>query len=95
MSSFGFAEREIVPFFASLMRVGGLFLVTPFFGDNNIPPVVKLLLSFTINLVVFPIAVSQGFAYVDSAAQTDVGIIVLALKEGAVGLVLEIGRAHV
>jgi flagellar biosynthetic protein FliR len=88
MHAFGFAEQEIVPFFASLARVAGLFLVIPIFGDSNIPPLVKIFLSFTINMVVFPIAAAQGLAQAGAAAQTDMGIISLVLKEGAVGLLL-------
>lgn len=86
--NYGFAEAEIVPFFASLVRVGGLFLVVPFFGDNAIPPLVKVFLSVTINMVIFPIAVARGLAQATELASTDLGIITLVLKEGAVGFCL-------
>lgn len=88
MNHFGFAETEIVPFFASLMRVGGLFLVIPIFGDSTIPPLVKVFLSFTINMIVFPIAAARGLAIASAASTTDMGIILLTLKEAAVGLTL-------
>jgi flagellar biosynthetic protein FliR len=88
MGHLGFSETEIVPFFASLMRVGGLFLIIPIFGDSTIPPMVKLFLSFTINMVVFPIAAARGLTIATAAASSDVGIILLILKEAAVGLTL-------
>jgi flagellar biosynthetic protein FliR len=88
MNQFGFTETEIVPFFASLVRVACLFLVVPVFGDNNIPPLVKIFLSFTINMVIFPIAAAQGLAGAGALAQTDIGIIALVLKDGLVGFTL-------
>jgi flagellar biosynthesis protein FliR len=88
MSGFGFTESEIVPFFASLTRVVALFVLLPVFGDSAIPQLVKVFLAFTVNLVVFPIAASQGLAHVGAAASTDLGIISLVVKEAAVGLVL-------
>ncbi|HEY8278948.1 MAG TPA: flagellar biosynthetic protein FliR [Bdellovibrionota bacterium] len=84
----GFTEAEIIPFFASLTRVAGLFLVIPIFGDNNIPSLVKIFLAFTINMVVFPVAVSQGLAHVGAASGSDMGIILLAMKEFAVGWII-------
>lgn len=88
MSGFGFTENEIIPFFASLTRVMALFMLLPIFGDSNIPQLVKVFLAFTVNLVVFPIAMSHGLAHVGNAASSDLGIISLVLKEGAVGLVI-------
>jgi flagellar biosynthetic protein FliR len=88
MSGFGFTENEIIPFFASLTRVMALFMLLPIFGDSNIPQLVKVFLGFTVNLVVFPVALSHGLAHFGPASQSDLGIISLVLKEGAVGLVL-------
>lgn len=88
MGHLGFTETEIVPFFASLMRVGGLFLIIPIFGDSTIPPMVKIFLSFTINMVVFPIAAARGLTQATAAANSDMGIVLLTLKEAAVGLTL-------
>jgi flagellar biosynthetic protein FliR len=88
VGTYGFTETEIVPFFASLTRVVGLFMVLPIFGDQAVPPLVKIFLSFTINVVVFPIAAAQGLAQASALGGTDVGIIALVIKEGAVGLTL-------
>jgi flagellar biosynthetic protein FliR len=88
MGPFGFSETEIVPFFASLTRVIALFVVLPIFGDNTVPPIVRIFLAFTINMVVFPIALSGGLVRIGDAASSDLGIIALVLKEGAVGLTL-------
>jgi flagellar biosynthetic protein FliR len=88
MGNLGFTETEIVPFFASLMRVGGLFMIIPIFGDSTIPPMVKIFLSFTINMVVFPIAAARGLGPAMAAANSDFGITVLIVKEAVVGLTL-------
>lgn len=86
MFHYGFSEAEIVPFFASLTRIVGLFLVLPIFGDANIPPLVKIFLSFTVNIAVFPIAAASGLTQASALATSDLGIITLVLKELAVGL---------
>ncbi len=88
MSGFGFTENEIIPFFASLTRVMALFMLLPIFGDSNIPQLVKVFLAFTVNLVIFPVAAAKGLAHVGPLANSDLGIISLVLKEGAVGLVM-------
>ncbi len=88
MPSLGFSEAEIIPFFASLTRIVALFLVLPIFSDSNLPQLVKIFLAFTINLVVFPVAASQGLVHVTALAGSDMGIAALVIKEGAVGLVL-------
>lgn len=85
---YGFTEAEIIPFFASLCRVAGLFLIIPIFGDATIPPLVKIFLSFTVNVALFPIAAARGLTHAGSMASTDIEIIALVLKEGAVGFAL-------
>jgi flagellar biosynthetic protein FliR len=88
LGSFGFTEAEIIPFFASLMRVAGLFLVLPIFGDNNVPQLVKIFLAFTVNLVIYPVAAAQGLTQATALASSDLGIAALVIKELAVGLVI-------
>lgn len=89
MGAYGFSEVEIVQFFASLVRVSFLFMLLPIFGDNTVPPVVRIFLAFTVNLIVFPAAVaSTGAASVAAAASTDLGIASLAFREAGVGLVM-------
>jgi flagellar biosynthesis protein FliR len=88
MGPFGFSETEIVPFFASLTRVMALFIVLPIFGDNTVPQVVKIFLAFTINMIVFPMALHNGQVQIGDAAQSDLGIIGLVLREAVLGFTL-------
>ncbi len=89
MGFYGFNELEILHFFLSLVRVSCLFLLLPFFGDNNVPPLVKIFLAFTINLVVYPLStVAGGMQALAVYAQSDLGILSLAFKEATVGLLL-------
>lgn len=88
MGLYGFNEVQIVAFFASLVRVSFLFMLLPIYGDNVIPPMVKIFLSFTVNLIVYPVAAGLGIASVGAMASTDIGIVSLVAKEAAVGLVI-------
>ena len=51
MNIYELNAEEIILFFVSLVRITSLFLIVPIFGDARIPPTVKILLSFTINIV--------------------------------------------
>ena len=84
----GFSETEILLFFASLSRVVALFLLLPFFGDANVPPMVRIFLAFTTNLIVYPVAMANGTAHLLPLLQSDLGIVSLVLKEVCVGLVI-------
>jgi flagellar biosynthesis protein FliR len=88
MGLYGFNETEIVAFFASLVRVSFLLMLLPIFGDNAIPPVVKVFLSFTVNLIVYPVAASMGISQVATMASTDMGMTALVAKEACVGAVI-------
>lgn len=84
----GFTETEVLLFFASLSRVIGLFLLLPIFGDQNVPGLVRIFLAFTINIVVYPVAMSYGTASLIPLLGSDMGIVILVLKEAAVGVVM-------
>jgi flagellar biosynthetic protein FliR len=88
MMLYDFNETQILLFFASLTRVVALFLLLPIFGDQNVPAMVRIFLAFTVNLIVFPVALAQGTAAVGPLLTSDVGIIVLVMKEVAVGVVM-------
>jgi flagellar biosynthetic protein FliR len=83
-----FSEIEILLFFASLIRVSCLFLLLPIFGDNAVPPLVRIFLAFTINIVVFPIAVQMGSAGVNVAAMNEIALSLLVMKEAMLGFVI-------
>ncbi|RZA00557.1 MAG: flagellar biosynthetic protein FliR [Proteobacteria bacterium] len=85
MGLYGFNETQIIAFFASLVRVSFLLMLLPIFGDNVIPATVKIFLSFTINLIVFPVATSVGIGQVAAMASTDMGMAGLVVREACVG----------
>jgi len=84
----GFSEIEVLQFFASLTRVTALFLLLPIFGDQTVPPMVRIFLAFTINLVVYPIAVASGGGQVAAAMGSEMGLFFLVMKETMLGLVM-------
>jgi flagellar biosynthetic protein FliR len=88
MNMAGFSEIEILQFFASLIRVSALFMLLPIFGDNGVPVLVRVFLAFTINIVVYPIAVAGGAGQVAALSTSELGLALLVLKESAVGLVI-------
>jgi flagellar biosynthetic protein FliR len=84
----GFSEIEVLQFFASLTRVTALFLLLPIFGDQTVPPMVRIFLAFTINLVVYPIAVASNGNQVAAAMSSEMGLFFLVMKETMLGLVM-------
>lgn len=88
MGLYSFSEPQILLFFASLTRVVCLFLLLPIFGDNTVPPVVRIFLAFSINLIIYPIAASSGADAVMALGKTDMGVMTLVLREAAVGFAL-------
>lgn len=84
----GFSEIEVLQFFASLTRVSCLFLLLPIFGDQVVPPPVRIFLAFTINLIVYPIAVASGGGQVAAMMASEMGLLSIVLKEATLGLVL-------
>lgn len=88
MNMAGFSEIEVLQFFASLIRVSCLFLMLPIFGDNSVPPMVRVFLAFTINIVVYPIAVAQGVGQVAALSTSELGLALLVLKEATIGFVI-------
>jgi flagellar biosynthesis protein FliR len=84
----GFSELEVLQFFASMVRVSCVFLLLPIFGDNAVPPLVRIFLAFTVNLIVFPVASAAGAGQVAVMAASEVGLALMVLKEALVGLVI-------
>lgn len=88
---FQFSPEEIFSFFAVLIRVSVLIAVLPVFGDKVIPGPVKILLSLSITLAIFPGLVKQGFVRPGDAAiwaASTWGIIRTIGQEVLVALVL-------
>lgn len=88
MGIYDFNDTQILLFFASFVRVSFLFMLLPIFGDNTIPVMVRLFLGFTVNLIVFPVALASGSQMVTTLGTSDMGILMLTFKEAAVGLVM-------
>jgi flagellar biosynthetic protein FliR len=55
MNLFNFSQPEIISFMVVLIRVSAMMVWFPIFGDKITPPLVKILFSFVISLIVFPI----------------------------------------
>jgi flagellar biosynthetic protein FliR len=60
VSLFNFNQAEMLSFFAVLVRFSVLFAVLPIFGDKVIPTPVKVLLSLSVTIALFPMLVARG-----------------------------------
>lgn len=87
MSVYDLNQVEIIFFFAALVRVSCLLLLLPIFSHIAIPAPAKILFCFTLTLILFPMAKARGFVN-PGQIQSDLGIILLVLKEAMVGFVL-------
>jgi flagellar biosynthetic protein FliR len=88
MGVFAFNEVQVLIFFSALMRIGFLFMLVPLFNDSRIPNVIKILLSFAITLILNPV-IQHGAANLNPETfNSSIGIIVLLVKEAAVGLLV-------
>ncbi len=88
MNVFTFSEFEILLFFAALVRVSMFFLLLPFFGDNNVPGTVKILLPFALTLMLFPILKTGAISVRPEDLQSSLGIVIVVFKEASVGLAM-------
>jgi flagellar biosynthetic protein FliR len=84
----GFSQTEVLQFFASLVRVSCLFVLLPIFGDNAVPPLVRIFLAFTVNLIVFPVAAATGAGQVVTMSVSEMGLAFIVLKEAMVGFLI-------
>ncbi len=81
-------ELEILQFFSSLVRVSAMFLLLPIFGDNVVPPLVRVFLAFTVNLIVYPVAMANGGVSIAPYLDSEIGLAMLVLKESMVGIII-------
>lgn len=91
MSLFNFSVPEILTFFAVLVRYSVLFSVLPFVGDHHVPMPVKILLSLSVSLALFPGLVARGYIHPNDAliwGATAGGIVGTIATEVLLGLVL-------
>lgn len=60
MSMFNFSQEELLCFFAVLIRFSVLIAVLPFVGNNQVPAMVKVLLSLAVTIAIFPALLASG-----------------------------------
>jgi flagellar biosynthetic protein FliR len=68
MSLFNFNQEELLCFFAVLVRYSVLIAVLPFTGDVQVPAAVKILLSLSISIALFPMLLAGGYVRPADAA---------------------------
>jgi flagellar biosynthesis protein FliR len=85
---FSLNEFQLLLFFASLVRISCLLVVMPIFGDNVIPPTVKILFSFSLALILFPMVQAQPSMLAANAFDSTIGIMIIVCKEAIVGLIV-------
>ena len=79
-----FDPGQFVGFFVIFTRLGGLMLIAPTLGDNNIPPQIKIVLTFLLSLVFFPVVAAPDLGPNPDLGQAGLMII----SEFAVGLLM-------
>lgn len=83
-SLYQFSEPQMLGFILVLLRVTAFIVALPIFGTSNVPTPVKILLSFALSFIIYPIlltGVLKDFSVGDE-------LYLLALKEVVVGLML-------
>lgn len=83
-------NEEILTFFAVLVRFATIFAVAPFLGDRTIPNPVKILLSLSVTICLFPSLVKHGFVRPGEAigwGATTGGIASVVILEAIAGLI--------
>ncbi len=91
MSLFNFSESEILSFFAVIIRLSVAFAVIPIVGDRLVPAPLKVLLSLSVSIVLFPALVKSGHIRVTDAtiwASTVGGLVGTLALEVAFGLLM-------
>mgnify|MGYP001182304889 CR=1 FL=1 len=79
-----FPEGQIIAFALIFLRVISFVIAMPVLGSGNVPAPVKVLLSLTLAVVIFPVLKFQNVDYIKISDQ----VIFLALREIFVGLFL-------
>ncbi|MBL9084600.1 MAG: flagellar biosynthetic protein FliR, partial [Planctomycetales bacterium] len=87
MSFLDFGSAQLMLLVLVFVRTGGIMLVAPVFGTNEVPPTVRALLAFTLALLMLP--VTSGASFVAPRNLIDFGLMVMA--ETLIGLTLGLG----
>ncbi|MGC3966701.1 MAG: flagellar biosynthetic protein FliR [Pirellulales bacterium] len=86
MSFVEFGSSQLLLLVLVLVRTGGIMLVAPVFGTNEVPPTIRALLAFTLALLMMPV---QASAAPVPRNLIDFGLMVTA--ETLIGLTLGLG----
>jgi len=84
MNIFGIAEIEAFSFLLILARMSSFLIAWPVLGGNNVPGIIKVLLSFLLSLTLFPVL--KGHSQIEIASWQM--LIFYVLKESVVGLAI-------
>lgn len=82
MDLYQLLQDHAAVFLLLLTRVSGIFVISPFFGSQNVPVYFRVAASFTITLVLFPVV--DGFMDITAPA-TVIGYTMAVLSELFIG----------
>jgi flagellar biosynthesis protein FliR len=85
MNLFQFPQAEVLAYLVVLVRIAAMVAWFPIFGDKNTPLMVKILFSFLITLIVFPIVKSSLPV---PLANEPLALIILIVQETTIGLLV-------
>lgn len=91
MNLFQFSPNEMITFFAVLVRYSILFSLLPLVGEKAVPATVKILLSLSVSICLYPGLIKSGVIHPEAASQwsaTMGGIISTISSEALVGILL-------
>src|SRR5688572_9690068 len=87
-------STQAATFLLALVRTSGIFLVAPFFAGQNIPPRIKIGLSFFLAVILTPLLHRHGPAIV-SRLRDPLSLALAAASELAVGFVIGLAGSAV
>ena len=85
MNLFQFPQTEVLAYLIIFVRITAMISWFPIFGDNNTPVTVKILFSFLITLIIFPLVKKTIPEPISSEL---VSIIIIVVQETTIGLLM-------
>lgn len=83
MDFYNLLQNHAAVFLLLMARVSGIFLISPFFGSQNIPMMIRAALSFVITLVLFPV-IEGDYQYIE-VPETIIGYSISVVGEMFIG----------
>ncbi|MBI4232143.1 flagellar biosynthetic protein FliR [Candidatus Peregrinibacteria bacterium] len=84
---YSFTLQDFQIFLLAFFRVTGVIMFSPLFGSQNIPPLLKIMLSLTLAAILFPVVRTAGVYIPENMLL----YIIAVAKEMAVGFVIGFG----